>query len=207
MNSTRGYDSLDSKSRLRLIEAASELLGSEGYRAITARRVADRARLKPQLVHYYFRSMEDLVVAVFRHSTANYARLHERALASPHPLRAIWRLNSHMPEAQRMTEYMALAKQHPALREEMRRAGEEFRRLQIETAERIFAQRADGDTAIQPAALATLLSAIARNFVIEGEAGVSGGHAAMSRLVECLLDRYDPLEASTPDRASAGRAA
>ena len=38
----------------------------EGYAAVTSRRVADAAGLKPQLVHYYFRTMEDLFLEVFR---------------------------------------------------------------------------------------------------------------------------------------------
>lgn len=192
MAGNRGYDSLGSRSRLRLVEAASDLLADEGYQAITARRIADRAGLKPQLVHYYFRSMEELVVAVYRRSSASYFHLHDRALSSPQPLRALWELNSSMPEARRMTEYIALGKIHPALSAEMRRTGENYRRLQIEAIERIFAARTVDDDGIDPETLATLMSAVARSFVIESEVGVSVGHAATRRFIEKLLDRFEP---------------
>jgi len=39
---------------------------SEGYAAVTSRRVAAEAGLKPQLVHYYFRTMDDLFLALYR---------------------------------------------------------------------------------------------------------------------------------------------
>ena len=54
----------------------------EGYAAVTSRRVAARARLKPQLVHYYFRTMDDLFLEVFRRrADENLARL-DRAVAA-----------------------------------------------------------------------------------------------------------------------------
>ena len=42
------------------MDAAEQLLLEEGYAAVTSRRVGARAGLKPQLVHYYFRTMDDL---------------------------------------------------------------------------------------------------------------------------------------------------
>jgi AcrR family transcriptional regulator len=201
MVANRGYNSLASKSRLRLIEAASELLGDEGYQAISARRIADKAGLKPQLVHYYFRSMEELVVAVYERSSANYFRLHDEALSSPNPLRALWELNTNMPEARRMTEYIALGKVYPALRAEMRRTGANYRKLQVAAIERAIAARGLAQPPIEPEALAMLMSAVARNFLIEGEVGMTVGHEGMRRLVETILDTLDP--ASVPDARAA----
>lgn len=198
MVANRGYDSLDSKSRLRLIEAASELLADEGYHAITARRIGEKAGLKPQLVHYYFRSMEDLVVAVYQRSTALYFVLHDQALSSAHPLRELWNLNANMPEIRRMTEYMALAKVYPRLREEMRRTGENYRRLQVEAIEKLFAARGLENPPIDAESLALFMSAVARNFLIENETGVSVGHAKALKIIDRILDRLDP-QASAAD--------
>lgn len=179
---------------MRLIDAAYDLLGNEGYHAITARRVAQKAGLKPQLVHYYFRSMEELVVAVFQRSAAKYFTLHDEALSSPHPMRALWALNSHLPEGKQMTEYVALGKVYPALRAEMRATGESFRRMQIEAMERLYAERGFDRTLIGPEGLVMLMSAIARNFVIEGEVGVSLAHGEVRALITRLLDHFDPLD-------------
>ena len=59
-----------------LLDAAEQLMLDDGYAAVTSRRVADKAGLKPQLVHYYFRTMDDLFEAIFR-------RRAEQGLAGP----------------------------------------------------------------------------------------------------------------------------
>ena len=194
MASTPGSQARGSRSRMRLIEAAYDLLGEEGYHAFSARRVAQKANLKPQLVHYYFRSMEELVVAVFQRSSAKYFRLHDEALSSRHPVRALWALNSNMPEGRRMTEYVALGKIYPALREAMRETGESFRSMQIAAMERIYADRGFDQTVIGPRGLVLLMSAVARNFVIEGEVGVTLAHAEVQDLIARMLDQFDPLD-------------
>jgi AcrR family transcriptional regulator len=201
MASTRGFHARGSRSRLRLIEAAYDLLGEEGYHAFSARRVAHKAGLKPQLVHYYFRSMEELVVAVFQRSSAEYFRQHDEALSSRYPVRALWELNSNLPEGKRMTEYLALGKVYPGLRAEMRATGERFRSMQIEAMERFYADRGLDPTFIGPRGLVLLMSAVARNFVIEGDVGVTLAHDEIRELIVRLLDHFEPLREE--DRAEA----
>ena len=176
MVSNRGYQSTGAKTRLRLIDAATELLADEGYMAFSARRIAARADLKPQLVHYYFRSMEELVVTVFQRTTEFYNVAHEAALNSEQPLRALWDLNSNMPEARNVLEFGALAKQYSALRDEMRRSGEHFRGLQIEAIEKVYAQKGITNPSISAPALATLMSAVARSLVTEIQVGMETAH-------------------------------
>jgi AcrR family transcriptional regulator len=173
MVANRGYDSLDAKSRLKLIEAAAELLASEGHPAFSARRIAEHAQLKPQLVHYYFRSMEDLVVAVFQRATAEYFHRHDEALSAPRPIHALWELNRNLPVARLMLEFIALAKRYPMLREGMRESGGNFRQLQIEAIERCYSKLADLDGLPSAEALAMLLSAVARSYVTQSGSSLS----------------------------------
>lgn len=191
MVANRGYQSIGAKTRLQLIQAASDVLGDEGYPAFTARRIAGRAGLKPQLVHYYFRSMEELVVTVFQRSSAEYFQLHDRALSSARPLHALWDLNSNLPEAKRMLEYVSLGKLYPALREEMRKSGESFRKLQIEAIETIYANKGLSDPMIPASVLAMLMSAVARTLVIEGNVALDTAHAEMRAFIEKTLDYYE----------------
>lgn len=187
-----------SQSRMRLIEAAYDLLAEEGYHAFSARRVAQKAGLKPQLVHYHFRSMEELIVAVFQRSCAKHFVLHDAALSSRHPLRALWVLNSNLPEGKRVTEFVALGKVYPALREAMREAGESFRQAQIEAIEGLFARRRIDDAIMGPRALVTLMAALARNLVIESEVDLSMAHEDLHELIARILNRYDPLDEDEP---------
>jgi AcrR family transcriptional regulator len=192
MAANRGYNSTSAKTRLRLIEAASEILDEEGYPAFTARRIASRAGLKPQLVHYYFRSMEELVVTVFQRSTANYFRLHAEALSGPRPLHALWDLNCTLPEGRRMLEYVALGKIYPALRAEMRASGESFRALQIEAIEKACARNGLEHPPIPAAVLATMMSAMARSIVIESNVSMTTAHQDIRDFMKTTLDLYEP---------------
>jgi TetR/AcrR family transcriptional regulator, regulator of biofilm formation and stress response len=50
------------ETRQRLLDAAAEAIVEDGWGAVTTRRVADRAGLRPGLVHYHFSSVTDLLI-------------------------------------------------------------------------------------------------------------------------------------------------
>src|SRR5688572_17461287 len=79
---TRRIDGPNSKNRGVLLDAAERVMIAEGYAAVTSRRVAAEAGLKPQLVHYYFATMDDLFLAVFRRRAEVGLERQAAALAS-----------------------------------------------------------------------------------------------------------------------------
>lgn len=85
MASPRRIGSPDAKNRAILLDAAEQLMLEEGYAAVTSRRVASKAGLKPQLVHYYFRTMDDLFLDVFRRRGEEGLQRQAEALASAQP--------------------------------------------------------------------------------------------------------------------------
>lgn len=50
------------ESRQRLLDAAAQLIVEDGWGAVTTRRVADRAGVRPGLVHYHFSTVSDLLI-------------------------------------------------------------------------------------------------------------------------------------------------
>ena len=86
MTSARRIGAPEAKNRVVLLDAAEQLLLEEGYASVTSRRVAEKAGLKPQLVHYYFRTMEDLFLAVFHRRAEEGLAVLTTALQSPQPL-------------------------------------------------------------------------------------------------------------------------
>lgn len=192
MAGNRGYASKDSESRQRLIEAAAKLLEEEGQHAITSRRVAERAGLKPQLVHYYFRSMEDLLIQVFQLTSNQYMKLHDAALGAERPLRALWELNSNVPSVRRNMAFVALGANHETLREVMRQTGEHFRAMQLKEIERIFREVGVDTSAYPPASVAMLMSAVARTLAMESEIGVKTGHRELRAVIERFLLQVEP---------------
>src|SRR6204780_5717968 len=90
----RRMGAADSKTTSQLPGAADQLLLDGGYAAVTSRRVGARAGLKPQLVHYYFRTMDDLFLEIFRRRAEENLGHFERTVATDNSLRTLWRLNS-----------------------------------------------------------------------------------------------------------------
>ena len=88
MTSARRIGAPDAKNRGLLLDAAEQLMIDEGYAAVTSRRLAHKAGLKPQLVHYYFRTMEELFLEVFRRRAEEALEAHAKLLHSPIQLTA-----------------------------------------------------------------------------------------------------------------------
>ena len=132
--SSRRIGAPDSKSRAQLLDAAELLLLEEGHAAVTSRRVAAKAGLKPQLVHYYFRTMDDLFLEVFRRRAEADLAGFERAIAADGSLRNLWRLNADRRGAAFTIEFVALAKHRTAIRDEIARYAERFRSAQLQAA-------------------------------------------------------------------------
>jgi AcrR family transcriptional regulator len=181
-----------SKSRGVLLDAAERLMLEEGYAAVTSRRVASAAGLKPQLVHYYFRTMDDLFLAVFRRRAEQALDRQAEALASPQPLWALWDL-SRDPRGTALTmEFTALANHRKAIRAEIAASAERYRAEQAEGIRSVLAR--DGiDVVRYPAVVcAVLLTSISRVLIIEQETlGMSSGHAETVAFVEELLTELE----------------
>ncbi len=63
---TRRLGTETSETRATLLDATEQLMLDSGYAAVSSRRVAAVAGVRPALVHYYFRTMDDLFLAAFQ---------------------------------------------------------------------------------------------------------------------------------------------
>ncbi|MGC1210977.1 MAG: TetR/AcrR family transcriptional regulator [Micromonospora sp.] len=50
------------ETRGQLLDAAAQLVGEEGWGGVTTRKVAERAGVRPGLVHYHFASVDNLLI-------------------------------------------------------------------------------------------------------------------------------------------------
>jgi len=192
--STRRIGAEDSKTRAQLLDAAELLLLEEGYAAVTSRRVAAKAGLKPQLVHYYFRTMDDLFLEVFRRrAEENFARF-ERAVVADGSLRALWQANADPRGAAFNIEFVALANRRKAIRAEIATYAERWRATQL--AALTDALAADGITAEQlpPIAALLLMTGLGQVLALEQALGVTAGHDATLAFIEQAIARIE----STP---------
>jgi len=80
---TRRLGLESSASRTALMDAVEAVMREDGYAALSARSVAERAGLKHQLVYYYFQTMDDLLMATYRRHTDRVLESIEEAFRSP----------------------------------------------------------------------------------------------------------------------------
>jgi TetR/AcrR family transcriptional regulator len=196
MTSTRRMGSEDSDTRAALLDAAYRLLLREGAAAVTSRRVAAEAGLKPQLIHYYFRTMDDLFVAMVRRGAEHNRERQAEALASPRPMQALWEFGHDSAGAAFTLEVSGLAQRRPAIRDEFLAHAEAFRAVDIEAVRKALRGEDEdegGDRAddVSPEAVAVLLSNLGRMLAFEEAIGLTTGHAELRALVERWLRGLD----------------
>jgi TetR/AcrR family transcriptional regulator len=189
--SSRRIGAVDSKTRVRLVDAAELLLLEEGYAAVTSRRVAARAGLKPQLVHYYFRTMDDLFLEVFRRrAEENLARV-EQAIATDGSLRVLWQLNADPRGARFNIEFVALANHRKAIRNEIARYAERFRAAQLEAVTQALTAVGVTDDELPPIVALLVITGLTQVMALEDALGVTTGHDSTRTFIERSIARVD----------------
>ncbi len=195
---TRRIGTETSKTRGSLVDAAERLMLEEGYAAVTSRRVAAQAGLKPQLVHYYFRTMDDLFLAAYRRRADQGLERLTQALTSAQPLWALWDL-SRDPRGTALTmEFVALANHRKPIRAEIAVSAERFRAELRAGVGAVLARYGVDEERYPPVVCAVLMTGVAQILVIEEESlGMSTGHADTVAFVEQLLEGLEGCR-STP---------
>lgn len=167
-----------------------------GYASVTSRRVAAAAGVKPQLVHYYFRTMDDLFLAVFRRGAElNLARQAE-AMASPQPLHALWHFSCDPAGTTLTFEFTALANHRKAIRAEIAEFARQFRHNQQAALATALANAGVDHTTVTPLVAVVVGTAISRVLSMENTLGLDDGHEEVLEWVERWLDEIEP--APTP---------
>jgi AcrR family transcriptional regulator len=182
----------DSKTRVQLLDAAELVLLEEGYAAVTSRRVAARAGLKPQLVHYYFRTMDDLFLEVFRRrAEENVARV-QRAIGTDGSLRVLWQQNADPRGARFNIEFVALANHRKAIRTEIAHYAERYRAVQLEAVTNALRAIGVSGDELPPIVALLTMTGITQVLALEEALGVTTGHDTTRAFIERLIARIDP---------------
>ena len=182
----------ESKTRTRLLDAAEHLLVHEGHAAVTSRRVGAKAGLKPQLVHYYFRSMDELFVEVFRRRADERLAQAERTLGGDCSLRAIWEMNADPRGADFNIEYVALAKHNPAVRAEVARYAERYRSMQLDALSSAVETTGLSGAQVPPIVALLFMTGLTQVVSLERTLGVTAGHNETLSFVTDLINRLEP---------------
>jgi AcrR family transcriptional regulator len=187
----------NSETRTALIDAAEKLMREEGYAAVSSRRIATVAGLKHQVIYYYFDTLDDLFLAVFRRGAEIGLAPQRKVLESDRPLRELWEINSDPRGNHFIREFIALASHNDVIRAEIARFATETRRIQAEAIDRHLQARGV-QPRISPMLVSFLMAAIGRLLVNEESLGVDLVHDEATQLVETILSRFEEIEPGQP---------
>jgi AcrR family transcriptional regulator len=178
----------DSATRTALLDAAEALMIEEGYAAVSSRRIASRAGL-PNAIHYYFETMDDLFIELFRRGAARSLARQEEVLASPQPLWAFWDLLQDRSNGNLNMEFIALANHRKAIRSVIAESSRAFRRGQLDALSKAIDASGATTSPHSAEAVVLLLSAVSRFVTTENAFDLDIGHAEVIAFVEqCIRE-------------------
>lgn len=174
--------------RTIILDTTEALMIEEGYAAVSTRRVAKQAGLSAALIHYYYATTDDLLIALHRRMTERQLGQLLPLLHSEDPLRALWQFQTNWAHASLAVEFMALANHRKAIREEIAACTERARDLQATQLTAMMKPWGVDPAVCPPICMAALVMSVARMLVNEEVVGITRGHAEVKALVGWVLD-------------------
>jgi AcrR family transcriptional regulator len=174
-----------------LLDAAERLLVEVGAAGITTRRVAEEAKVNHGLVHYYFGSVEQLLVRVLERFTDRLVERQRQMYGADIPFLEKWRtamgyLDEDRPYQKIWYELQALAWNRPDLRERLARVHAEWRAVLIEA----FAPVRDAlGLEIPLEALVTLVYTFNEGIMLDRMSGIELGHHELLDWIDGWLEK------------------
>jgi AcrR family transcriptional regulator len=175
-----------------LLDAAERLLIETGYAGLTTRRVAAEAGVNHGLVHYYFGSMEELLLQVLERFTARLIDRQTAMYEADVPFLDKWRTAMNWLEEDVQAGYpkvwwelQAMAWNHPEMRERLVQVDQEWRGL-LRT---YFASALDEYGVDFPLeATVALVIAFNKGIQIEQLSGITTGHRELLGWIDGWLE-------------------
>lgn len=163
----------------------------DGYTAVSSRRVGARAGVDPALVYYYFGTMDDLFLELFRRQAERGLERQRDVLASPQPLWSLWDYLRDQMDAAVLVEFNALANHRKAVKAEIIAYSAKFRIAQIERLTKVLADYGVDQSEWPAAAFILTLTSVSRFLLNEESFGITLGHDDTVRLVEAQIRRLE----------------
>lgn len=172
------------------MDATEKVIRDEGYAAVSSRRVAEVADIQQSLVYYYFKSMDDLLVATFQRRTERGMARLEKDAESEKPVAAIWKELNEGLDARMSFAFVSLASHNERVREVYTRFLSQSRELQARTIAREATARGVDISPATPTALAFLIHSTSLMMARESALGMTEGHDEVRALLDNLLQKF-----------------
>lgn len=183
--------------RTAFLDAAERLLIEEGRDGISTRRLAREAGLNHGLVHYYFGTVENLVLAVFERFTDRLTERQRAMYAADVPFLEKWRAAMAFMEQDLAAGYpkiwaelQATAMNDPELARRFRKVYADWRSVLTDAFTDAAREYGISDAAVP--ALVALVMTFTIGMFNERLVGVDVGHAALLTWFEATITSMEP---------------
>lgn len=189
----------DSDMREVLLNVAVRVIREEGAGAATSRRIAETAGVAQQLVYYYFKNMDEVLLATFERQAnqalerAEAALEHARSGEAPSALGDIWRELTTTIDAKFNFEFMSLCNRNDLFREKMAHFLNRWRKLQAEAIAEEWKRGQIDLGHLTPSAAAFLIYSARLVLIREESMGVTEGHDDAKAAIDWFLGHMDAL--------------
>jgi AcrR family transcriptional regulator len=177
-----------------LLDAAERLLVDVGHSGVTTRRLAEAAGVNHGLVHYYFGSIENLLVRTLERFTERLVTRQRELYASDLPFIEKWRTAMRYLMSEDVTyekvwlELQALAWNQPELRERVAAVNAEWRAVLTDA----FAEPHERYGVEMPLdALVSLVMTFNEGIILERLLGIEAGQRELLEWIEGWLSDGD----------------
>jgi len=195
--------------RSAILDATEQIMKEAGYAAVSSRKVERRAGLKSQLVHYYFRTMDDLFAAVWQRYDDRFLENQARVLASDRPLRALWERSIDPETTTLRHEFIALANHRKTIRELVARSTKRILNMQVAAISELFERHEVRPKDFSPVVLVQLFSFVSRSLITQRNLGLSEDHAEIVKFIDQTIANIEAgihqKQRSTRDMSTADK--
>ncbi len=174
-----------------LLDAAERLLVDGGYTGVTTRRLAEEAGVNHGLVHYYFGSIENVLIRTLERFTERLTQRQREMYAADIPFIEKWRtamrylVEEDVRYEKVFLELQALAWNRPEMRERLAPVDAEWRAVLTEA----FAKPREELGIDMPLdALVALVVTFNFGIMVERLSGITTGHAELLDWIDQFLE-------------------
>jgi len=175
------------EAKLLILKTAEKIMLEEGYAAVSVRRVAKSAGVSSTLLHYYYATADDLLVALYRNASEKDLQSLESALSADDPVSALWAYQTDATRTALGVEFLALANHRKTIRNEIVQFAEKARELQAKALSAVLPSSGIDSVPCSPLCISVLLTSISRNLIFESGVGISSGHTEARAYVKRKL--------------------
>jgi AcrR family transcriptional regulator len=177
-----------------ILDAAEQLLVEVGYAGITTRRLAEQAKVNQGLVHYYFGSMEEVLLQTLERFTIRLIDRQRAMYASDQPFVEKWRAAMRFLDEDLGSGYekvhfelQALGWNQDVIRGRLQRVHQQWLDVLLPAFETGLTELGIDKRRFPTKAIVSLVMTFNQGISIERLSGVDSGHRELLRMIERLL--------------------